>query len=88
MNNLYKDIVYKTISTLFAFVAFVFSTGEVLAQQYGQGGVVLGEGAQTEIVHVTVDAGVTETFLLVGVFFIFLSAFLYYFHKKLDGLQV
>ncbi len=86
MKNI-TNIVIKTISfVIFVFTFFLFP-GNVFADQYGQEGVILGEAAQTEIVHSTVDAGITETVLYTGIFSVILSLIFFRIYNKLNKVQ-
>ena len=61
----------------------VIFPSEVLAEQYGQGGVVLGDES-ADIVHASVNAGFAENIAIVSLFLIALSAGFVIFQHKLN----
>lgn len=61
----------------------VIFPSEVLAEQYGQGGVVLGDES-ADIVHASVNAGFAENVAIVSLFLIALSAGFVIFQRKLN----
>ena len=86
MNKYIKDIVTSTTTLVGAVLLSLLSPKNIYAEQYGQGGVVLGDST-TNIAHATVDAGITEAVLLIGMLFIILSATSFYLYSKLNKLQ-
>jgi len=64
-------------------IAKVIFPSQVLAEQYGQGGVVLGDES-ADIVHASVNAGFAENIAIVSLFLIALSAGFVIFQHKLN----
>ncbi len=82
MSLVTRTINYLFIS-LFVISLLCYSTSTVNAQQYGQGGVVLGD-SKGEVVHSSVDAGIAENLSIVGLFFLLLSVSSFYTYKKMS----
>lgn len=81
-------IVNKIKSLFLAMLVTLILTENVYADLYGQESVILGDSAQTEIVHTAIDAGITDSIVLIGALFMVFSAFMYLLYNRINKVQI